>query len=528
MLFNSYIFIFGFLPTVICGFFILDRLKFDKKLSISWLILSSLFFYGWWNPPYLILLISSVIINYFFGQYLNRSRSKSLLAISICFNLSLLGYFKYSNFFLENAAYFFDASFNFSNIILPLAISFFTFQQIIYLLDSAKGLTGEYKFHEYTLFVIFFPQLIAGPIVNHKEIMPQINNAAFGNFQVKNLTVGLSIFFIGLFKKVVIADTLSVYVGPVLDANEVGVQLTFIESWLGMIAYSFQLYFDFSGYSDMAVGLARIFGIILPINFWSPFRSQNIAEFWRKWHITLSDFIKNYLYFPISIKFTRVSMYRQLNSVMTFGLTILIPMLYAWGLAGLWHGAAWNFIIFGLMHGFYLIIYQLWSQVTKPKITNKYSIFIGSFFSIVLTYLCVVFSWVFFRTASVESAVTLIKTMIGFYGITLPNSLQSFMPSFLSESGFIQYGNAAGNGLLTSNPENLIYMLGISGFIIFCMPNIFEYFRLHHQVKEDVPYESLVKISWGYNVPSALGIAILATIAIMYLQGESEFLYYQF
>ncbi len=528
MLFNSYVFLFGFLPVVISVFFILQKLNFNKRYAIAWLILSSLFFYGWWNPPYVILLVSSVVINYFFGQLLNRHKSSSILILSISFNLLLLGYFKYFNFFLENAAYFFDTSFNFTNIILPLAISFFTFQQIIYLLDSAKGLTEKYTFHEYALFVTFFPQLIAGPIVNHKNIMPQINDSSFGSFKVENLAVGISIFFIGLFKKVVIADTLSGYVGPVLDANEVGIQLTYIESWLGMIAYSFQLYFDFSGYSDMAVGLARIFGITLPVNFWSPFRSRNIAEFWRKWHITLSDFIKNYLYFPVSMKFTRIAMYKRLNSGATFGLTVFIPMLYAWGLAGLWHGAAWNFIIFGLMHGFYLITYQLWSQTSKPKIQNKIFRFVGNGLSIALTYLCVVFSWVFFRTNSVESALSLTKTMIGFYGITLPESFRAFIPSFLSENNFIQYGSALQNGLLTSNPENLIYILFACSFIIFYMPNIFEYFRFHHSTKEKMHHESFIKIYWGHNIYSALVISFLAAVAIMYLQGESEFLYYQF
>jgi alginate O-acetyltransferase complex protein AlgI len=528
MLFNSYIFLFGFLPITIFGFYFIDKLQGDKKLSISWLILCSLFFYGWWNPPYVILLISSVLINFSFGQILNTSKSKKVLILSISFNIILLGYFKYSNFFIENAAYFFDFSFNFVHIILPLAISFFTFQQIIYLLDSYKGLTQSYNFHEYALFVTFFPQLIAGPIVNHKEIMPQIHDSSFGNIKLKNFAVGISIFFIGLFKKVFIADSLSQYVIPIMNANELGVQLTFIESWLGMIAYSFQLYFDFSGYSDMAVGLARIFGIILPVNFLSPFRSTNIAEFWRRWHITLSNFIKNYLYFPLSIKFTRVSMVNQYSALPSFFITLFLPMLYAWGLAGLWHGAAWNFVIFGLMHGFYLIVYQVWSQTTKPKLTSKIFISASRVLGIIVTYLSVVFSWVFFRTESVSSAVTLLKTMLGVNGIILPMGFKGIMPNFLLESNFFQFGSALKNSLLTSHPENLIYMLGFASFIIFCMPNIFEYFKFHHEVKEDISHGSIVKIYWGYNFLSTAIISLLALLAIMYMQGESEFLYYQF
>ncbi|MDB0028802.1 MBOAT family protein [bacterium] len=530
MLFNSYSFLFAFLPLTILGFVLLDKIFASKKISICWLVAASLFFYSWWNPPYVILLISSVAINFFFGRLLNRSRSKAFLILSVTFNLVLLAYFKYFNFFIENAGLLFDFSYNFTHIILPLAISFFTFQQIIYLLDSYKGLTQDYGFIEYSLFVTFFPQLIAGPIVNHKDIMPQILSVNFGRLKLDNFAVGLSIFFIGLFKKVVIADSLSQYVILVMNANEVGVQLTFLESWLGMIAYTFQLYFDFSGYSDMAVGLARIFGIILPINFLSPLRSVNIAKFWRRWHITLSDFIKNYLYYPASLKLTRLSIMNKHGATKTFLVAVCLPMIYAWGLAGLWHGASWNFVIYGLLQGLYLIIFQLWSKIKHPSLSmNSIAMkAISQFHAVLLTYLCVLLSWVFFRTENIGSALTYLESMFGLNGIIVPISLESMIPTFIANLEILQFGSALKNGLLTNHPENLIYLISLCIFVVFGMPNIYEYFESHHQTKEKIFTRSLIRIRWNLNLISVFIISIFAVFAIMYVQGESEFLYFQF
>ena len=530
MLFNSYSFLFGFLPITILVFILLNKIFANKKISICWLVAASMFFYSWWNPPYVILLIASVALNFFFGRLLNKSRSKAFLILSITFNLVLLAYFKYFNFFIENARILFDFSYNFTQIILPLAISFFTFQQIIYLLDSYKGLTKDYGFIEYSLFVTFFPQLIAGPIVNHKDVMPQILNDNFGSLRLNDLAVGLSIFFIGLFKKVVIADSLSVYVISIMNANEIGVQLTFLESWLGMIAYTFQLYFDFSGYSDMAVGLARIFGIILPINFLSPLRSINIAKFWRRWHITLSDFIKNYLYYPSSLKFTRLSIMNQHGATKTFLVATCLPMMYAWGLAGLWHGASWNFVIYGLMQGLYLIIFQLWSKIKHPALSTNSILMkaVTQFHAVLLTYLCVLFSWVFFRTENIISAITYLESMLGLNGIIIPFSMQSIIPTFMINLEIFEFGSSLKNGLLTSNPENLLYLISICTFVVFVMPNIYEYFESHHQTKEQIFTRSLIRARWNFNLISVLIISIFAVFGIMFIQGESEFLYFQF
>ena len=303
MIFNSIEFIFFFLPTTLLAFFVLG-FKGHRRAALAWLVIASLFFYGWWNPVFLLLISSSIAFNFKVGKHLGSSTESSakkrvLLVLGIGLNLFLLGYFKYANFFIGNINYLFETDYHIEKIILPLAISFFTFQQVAFLVDNYYGKTREQKFLDYCFFVSFFPQLIAGPIVQHTEISPQVKKDAFGHPQLRNLAIGLSIFFLGLFKKVVLADSIAVHSSPVFKLAETGTALTFFESWAGMLGYTLQIYFDFSGYSDMAVGLAQMFGIRLPINFFSPYKSVNIIQFWRRWHITLSRFLRLYLYFPL-------------------------------------------------------------------------------------------------------------------------------------------------------------------------------------------------------------------------------------
>ena len=303
MLFNSYEFIFLFLPTVLLCFHLIGKQGYHR-VAIAWLICVSLFFYGWWNPAYLLLILSSVLLNYSVGVLLihNSGRnllSKNILGIGVSVNLAILGYFKYANFFVDNLNALSDTNLILNEVILPLAISFFTFQQIAYLVDAYRGKIIEYNFLHYCLFVTFFPQLIAGPIVHHKEMLPQFANDAIYKLRSKSLAIGMTIFALGLFKKVVIADGISIYATPVFDAAEAGIILTFFEAWSGALAYTFQLYFDFSGYSDMAIGIARMFGIRLPLNFNSPYKATSIIDFWRRWHITLSRFLRDYLYISL-------------------------------------------------------------------------------------------------------------------------------------------------------------------------------------------------------------------------------------
>jgi len=290
MLFNSAEFIFMFLPVVLLVFYMIGSFG-NHRVAISWLVGASLFFYGWWNPAYLGLMLGSILFNYAMGAVLvggkDGAHARLMLAVGVACNLAILGYFKYANFFVGNLNVLTGSSYHLETIILPLAISFFTFQQITFLVDASRGETREYNFLHYSLFVTFFPQLIAGPIVHHREMLPQFAKDSIYRVNQSSLAIGLVIFLLGLFKKVVLADGVAAYATPVFDAAESGVVITFFEAWAGALAYTFQLYFDFSGYSDMAIGIARMFNIHLPLNFNSPYKAVNIIEFWRRWHMTM-------------------------------------------------------------------------------------------------------------------------------------------------------------------------------------------------------------------------------------------------
>ncbi|MGB5717793.1 MAG: MBOAT family protein, partial [Gammaproteobacteria bacterium] len=413
MLFNSYIFIFGFLPIVLAGFFAIGA-RGHHRVAIAWLVGASLFFYGWWNPAYLGLILGSILFNYAAGVALGGHEQgfsrKWLLALGVAGNLGLLGYFKYANFFVDNISLLSGADYHLGKIVLPLAISFFTFQQIAYLVDAYKGETREYNFLHYCLFVTFFPQLIAGPIVHHREMLPQFARDRIYRLNYGHLAIGISIFTLGLFKKVVLADGVAVYVAPVFDAAEAGIALNMYEAWQGAMAYTFQLYFDFSGYSDMAIGLARMFGIRLPLNFNSPYKAGNIIEFWRCWHMTLSRFLRDYLYIPLGGN-RKGTTRRHVN--------LMITMI----LGGLWHGAGWNFIIWGALHGFYLVINHAWHGVLRAFGGGAHTTnFISRGLARLLTFTVVVVAWVFFRAESLPGAMHLLSAMAGGNGLSLPES----------------------------------------------------------------------------------------------------------
>lgn len=411
MLFNSPEFIFVFLPITLLIFFILGGQGY-QTLARGALVIASLFFYGWWNPPYLILLISSILINYIIGSALSKQeKNHILLTLGISFNLALIGYFKYANFFIKTVNDVAGTDFNLHQIILPLAISFFTFQQIAYLVDAYRGETQEYKLLNYSLFVTFFPQLIAGPIVHHREVLPQFSSRETYQVKLENLAVGLTIFFIGLSKKVLIADGVAIYATPIFNAALNGETLTFYEAWSGALFYTFQLYFDFSGYSEMAMGAARMFGILLPLNFNSPYQAPNIIEFWRRWHITLSNFLRDYLYIPLGGN--RQGEFRR-------NINLMITML----LGGLWHGAGWTFVFWGGLHGIYLVINNQWRSFRKFLGHNLHQVppwqsGLGCLF----TFLVVVISWVFFRAESMEAALSILTSMSGVNGLTLNSEL---------------------------------------------------------------------------------------------------------
>jgi len=415
MLFNSLEFIFLFVPVTLLLFFQMGGRGYQKG-AIGTLVAASLFFYGYWNPSYLALLIFSILFNYGVGSLLSAERTafrrkKLLLTLGIGVNIALIGYLKYANFFIDTVNSLLDTSFNLNKIILPLAISFFTFQQIAYLVDAYRGETKEYSFLNYCLFVTFFPQLIAGPIVHHKEVMSQFADKSTYRFNPENLAVGLTMFLLGLYKKVLIADRIAAYVTPVFNAALAGRELTFYDAWSGAFFYAFQLYFDFSGYSDMAIGAARMFGIKLPINFNSPYKATNIIDFWRRWHMTLSRFLRDYLYIPLGGN-RLGEMRRYIN--------LMITML----LGGLWHGAGWTFVFWGGLHGVYLVINNQWRSLRKNlgqdlQKSQWWSRGIGC----ILTFLAVVVAWVFFRAENMQAAMVMLQSMFGAHGFSLSASL---------------------------------------------------------------------------------------------------------
>ena len=383
MLFNTVEFIFLFLPITLIVYFFLNKIKLIK-VSTAWLVFASLFYYSYWKLDYLPIILFSMIFNYAVGSTLSNETKlkinrKMLLIFGILGNVLLLGYFKYFDFLIYNVNLIFHQSFNYFNIILPLAISFFTFQQIAYIVDSYEGKTKEYDFLTYALFVTFFPQLIAGPIVHHKEMIPQFENLRNRFINYKNLSKGLLLFSVGLFKKVIIADFVS---KTAVSGFAGAVNLSFIEAWLTIFSYTFQIFFDFSGYTDMARGIGYMFNIELPQNFNNPYISVDIQEFWRRWHITLSRFLRDYIYIPLGGN--------RMGGGKTYR-NIFITFL----IGGIWHGANWTFIIWGIMHGIGSIINRIYKNT---KLVMPFPLaWIINFFYINI-------AWVFFGAENITKA----------------------------------------------------------------------------------------------------------------------------
>ena len=407
MLFNSYEFIFVFLPITFFVYFYLNSKRLTTA-SKAFLVFSSLFFYSWWNIAYLPLILISMLFNYVIGNSLNSKKEenkksfskKSILIFGIVANLSLLGYFKYADFFIENFNIVAQTNINLFNLLLPLAISFFTFQQIAYLVDSYRQETKEYDFLNYALFVTFFPQLIAGPIVHHSEMMPQFANKWNAVKKYRNIALGLFIFSIGLFKKVVIADTFAVWATAGFDT---ATTLNLFEAWATSLSYTFQLYFDFSGYTDMAIGIALLFNIKLPINFNSPYKARNIQDFWRRWHITLSRFLRDYVYIPLGGN--KISSFRTYSH-----------LLATFVIGGLWHGAGWTFVFWGFLHGMALVIHRAWSNLGFKMWT---------WLAWLITFSFVNITWVFFRAKEWDDAIRILSSMFSLDNVVIALSLEN-------------------------------------------------------------------------------------------------------
>ncbi|MDZ4104139.1 MAG: MBOAT family protein [Hydrogenophaga sp.] len=413
MLFTSALFAWVYLPIVLAGFFVIG--KWSERGAALWLFLASLAFYAAWMPEFTLLLLASITFNYVVGQRIGALRSKSWLTFGVASNLLLLAYFKYAGFLVLNINALTGSEWSLGQIILPIGISFFTFTQIAFLVDSYTKGVREPSFVHYGLFVTYFPHLVAGPVLHHAQMMPQFARSETYRFNFTNFTIGMGIFALGLFKKVVLADGVSPYADAVFDGAEQGSALTTEEAWLGALAYTLQLYFDFSGYSDMAVGLSWMLNIRLPFNFNSPYLATNISEFWRRWHISLSAFLRDYLYIALGGN-RRGDVRRYAN--------LLTTMI----LGGLWHGASWSFVLWGTLHGLYLVVQQLWSRLrgapTSPQGSTVPAASLASkVLSWALTLLCVVFAWVLFRSPSIEGALAIYAAMLGLAGVESGTSL---------------------------------------------------------------------------------------------------------
>jgi alginate O-acetyltransferase complex protein AlgI len=495
MLFSSPEFLFIFLPLCLLAFH-LTLWKAGGTAAMGVSVLFSTFFYGWWNPPYLALLLGSIAGNFLFTRRLAAAPSRFLLVLAIILNLAVLSYFKYRNFFLENVGLAMGETWSFGAIFIPLGISFFTFQQIALLIDANDGeVSRPPGALDYTQFVIFFPQLIAGPIVLFRELSEQLVDLRAGKGAGMALFgPGLVVFLVGLFKKICLADNIAPFANIAFSH---ATELTMLEAWAGAVAYALQLYFDFSGYSDMAVGLGLLFGLRLPINFDTPFRAVSMIDFWKRWHMTMTRFFMMYLYAPVALSLSRFGLARFKSSLVVFPLTVATPILLTFLVAGLWHGAGWTFVLFGAVNGAGLVINHLWKEAKFPVLPR--------WLGWALTMLVVLVSFVYFRAASVADAHAILAAFVSPGALVLPNWL-----SWLSSPLGLPWATLVvfTTGVFTIKFMSWVAALGVLSLV---MPNPAKnYDRL-------VPTPLLAVVS-----------ALLAWIILGWLDEPQTFLYFQF
>ncbi len=460
LIFHSSVFVLLFLPVVVAGFYLLARFTRHNGWTLAWLAVASLIFYGWGEQSFILLIGGSAVFNFLVGRALDRQnaageerQASATLTLGIVVNLCVLGYFKYAGFFVENVTALLGMSPVTVSIALPLAISFFTLQQIAYLVDVRRGLVHESSFLRYLLFVTFFPQLIAGPIVHHTEMLPQFR-AMGQKFQADDFADGVSLFILGLAKKIVFADQLATIADPMFLAADQGGAPSFFIAWIGLVAFSLQIYFDFSAYSDMAIGIGKMFGIRLPDNFRSPYKAVNIVDFWRRWHMTLSRFLRDYLYIPLGG--SRLGPWRWYRNLM---LTMLI--------GGLWHGAAWGFVVWGGLHGVYLVLNHLWQRFDLGPVVFRGGV--GKALAVGLTFLCVTVSWIFFRAETFAGARAIVNGITGNNGVFLPHQ---FIAHFDVLSLFADAAMPGGDATHVLPLLSDLVLVGVAMAVVFLSPTI--------------------------------------------------------
>ncbi|MEW5787679.1 MAG: MBOAT family protein [Pseudomonadota bacterium] len=500
MLFNSLSFLLVFAPLAFGLFFLLGLRS--NNLALLWLALASIAFYAWWIPAHTVILLISISLNYLAGRLILKAgpigspARKRVLAGAVALNLLALAYYKYAGFFVTTLNDAVNGSWQVPDIILPLGISFFTFTQLAYLVDTYQGKVSESKFSRYLLFVTYFPHLIAGPIIHHKDVMPQFDKPNTARWCTVNVAAGLSIFMIGLFKKVVIADGLAPYVGPVFDGAATGVPPSMLVAWGGALAYTFQLYFDFSGYSDMAIGLSLALNVRLPFNFNSPYKAQSIIDFWKRWHISLSTFLRDYLYIPLGGN--RLGGFRRYSN-------LLITML----IGGMWHGAGWSFIVWGGLHGSYLMINHAWRHFRNGLAAPAGPL--ERFLGWSLTFLAVVLAWVFFRATNFSDALAVLQGMAGLNG--------------LGTTMLVSPGGSA---------RDYLPVLGVSALLLWIVatrPNSQEIVS-RHLVEEShfklIDHPSDARAWRNPHIGAALALGVLTAVALIHISRPTQFLYFNF
>ncbi len=544
MLFNSAGFLFGFLPAALLGFYLLGT--FSRASAIRWLIVVSLAFYGWWRPLNVLIIGPSIIVNFALASVLlrlnqnerSRRASKAVLLLGILFNVAFLGVFKYTDFIAGTINDVFSANLILRHIILPLGISFITFQKIAFLIDVQAGRVKSFTFQDYCTFVLFFPQLIAGPIVHYPEMMPQFH-AAPCRFNLENIAVGLTLLLFGLFKKVVLADKIAPLITPLYERAAAGSEISFVMAWMAAIGFTLQIYFDFSGYTDMALGSARFFGVKLPPNFNSPLRASSIIDFWLRWHMTLTRFLTAYIYNPSVLWLTRRRLAKgrpgfsgRNATAGAFVSLLMVPTILTMCVSGLWHGAGYGFIVWGLLHGFYISINHGW-RLTVARLwpdRRSYDRFIKPTGGLI-TFFTVSATMVFFRAPTMRSAVDLVRGIFGLNGVGLPQDLLAKLGPL---SGVLH--RLGVNGEAWSSPDFIRAgeWICLLLFIALALPNTLQILGRFEPALGVRPASTRLAIArikileWGPSLPWAITMAAIGAIAVISIGGPSEFLYWQF
>jgi alginate O-acetyltransferase complex protein AlgI len=517
MVFNSYQFIFVFLPVVVAVFFTIGRLS--RPWALRWVIAASLVFYALWRPLNVLIIAPSVLINFALARMLqrlckqeSRGAARAVLMLGIVFNVAFLGYFKYANFIVGSINDAFGRQMILSHIILPLGISFITFQKIAFLIDVHAGRVESFTLQDYCLFVLFFPQLIAGPIVHYREMMPQFHSVSC-RFNKDDAAVGVTLLAFGLFKKVFLADNIAPLVTPIYEQAKLGTHIALLPAWIAAVGFTLQIYFDFSGYTDMALGIARLFGIKLPPNFNSPLRASSIIDFWLRWHMTLTRFLTAYIYNPLTLWLARrraakgLPRFSQRNmGPLVFVEFLMFPILLTMLVSGIWHGAGYTFIVWGVLHGLFLVVNHAW-RLEGPKLwrdKSSYARFMQPV-GFIITFTCVTASMVIFRSANLKTAADLLQGLAGLHGLGL-----------------------RGLGL-----KQMVLWIGAGAFIALACPNTLQILSRYEPAlgwkpSPDEGATVRTRILWRPSLAWAVAVAVIVAMGVLNLGGQSEFLYWQF